>query len=107
MLYGPGDQGGIHTFEYGFVFGYVIPHEALRVPGVDRFIPVAELSGETQVNKAEAGHNSLTADVGLRVNCKSIGRFQPRPGIVFVFPVDSGARQDAHWGIMTSLVIEF
>ena len=68
---------------------------------------MAELSGETQVNQADAGHNSLTADVGLRVNCKSIGRIQPRPGIVFVFPVDSGAREEAHWGILTSLVLEF
>lgn len=107
MLYGPGDEGGVNTFEYGFVFGYVIPHDALPVPGVDRFIPVAELSGERQLNKADAGHNSLTADVGLRVNCKSIGRIQPRPGVVFVFPVDNGARQDVHWGILTSLVFEF
>ena len=107
MLYGPGDDGGVNTFEYGFVFGYVLPHSALSVPGVDRFIPVAELSGETQLNKTDAGHKSLSADIGLRVNCKSIGRIQPRPGIAFVFPLDSGARQETHWGIMTSLVLEF
>jgi hypothetical protein len=107
MLFGPGEEGGVDTFEYGFVFGYNIPREILPVPGVDRFIPVAELSGETQVNKADAGHNSLTADVGLRVNLKSIGRIQPRPGVVFVFPVDNGAREEKHWGIMTSLVFEF
>jgi hypothetical protein len=107
MLYGPGDDGGVNTFEYGFVFGYVFPHDAFPLPGVDRLIPVAELSGETQLNKSDAGHNSLTADIGLRVNCKSIGRIQPRPGVVFVFPVDSGSREETHWGIMTSLVFEF
>ncbi|HEX7652695.1 MAG TPA: hypothetical protein VF607_04265 [Verrucomicrobiae bacterium] len=107
MLFGPGEEGGIHAFEYGFVFGYSLPHSWLPIPGVDRIVPVAELTGETQVNKADAGHNSLTGDVGLRVNLKPIAGIQPRPGIVFVFPVDSGAREESHWGIMTSLVLEF
>lgn len=107
MLFGPGDQGGVDTFEYGFVFGYTIPHQTLPLPGVDRLIPVAELSGETQTTKDDAGQNRLTADVGLRVNLKSIGRIQPRPGVVFVFPLDNGARQETHWGIVTSLVFEF
>ncbi len=107
MLFGPGDDGGVDTFEYGFVFGYDIPHKTLPLPGVEKIIPIAELSGETQLNKADAGQNSLTAGVGLRANLKPIGRIQPRPGILFVFPVDNGARADAHWGIMTSLVFEF
>jgi len=107
MLLGPGDDGGVQTFEYGFVFGYSILREAWALPGVDRIIPVAELSGETQLNKGEGGHNSLMADVGLRVNLKPIGRIQPRPGVVFVFPVDNNAREDTHWGVMTSLVFEF
>lgn len=107
LLFGPGEAGGIHTFEYGFVFGYAIQHQTLPLPGVERLIPVFELKGETQVNKAGAGHNSLTGDVGLRVNLKSICGGQPRPGIAFVFPLDNGARADTHWGIITSLVFEF
>jgi hypothetical protein len=107
MLFGPGDDGGVNTFEYGFVFGYDILHKTLPLPGVDKIIPVVELSGETQLNKNAAGQNRLTADAGLRVNLKTIGRIQPRPGIVFVFPVDNGARTETHWGIMTSLVFEF
>lgn len=107
LLFGPGEAGGIHTFEYGFVFGYAIPHQTLPLPGVERLIPVFELKGETQVNKADAGHNSLTGDVGLRVNLKSICGVQARPGIAFVFPVDNGAHADTHWGIITSLVFEF
>jgi hypothetical protein len=107
MLFGPGDGGGMNTFEYGFTFGYDIPHQTLPLPGVEKIIPVAELSGETQLNKADAGQNRLTADAGLRVNLKAIGRVQPRPGIVFVFPADSGARAEKHWGVMTSLVFEF
>jgi len=107
MLFGPGDDGGVNTFEYGFVFGYDIPHKTLPLPGVVKIIPVVELTGETQLNKIADGQNSLTADAGLRVNLKNIGRLQPRPGIVFVFPVDNGARIETHWGIMTSLVFEF
>lgn len=107
MLFGPGDDGGVNTFEYGFVFGYDLPHKILPLPGVDKIIPVLELSGETQLNKDATGRNSLTADAGLRVNLKTIGRIQPRPGLVFVFPMDNNARQEAHWGVMTSLVFEF
>jgi len=107
MLFGPGDDGGVNTFEYGFVFGYDIPHKTLPLPDVDKIIPVLELSGETQLNKSAAGQNNLTADVGLRVNLKAIGRIQLRPGLVFVFPLDSNSRADQHWGVMTSLVFEF
>jgi hypothetical protein len=107
MLFGPGADGGLNTFEYGFVFGYTIPHKTLPVPGVAQLIPVFELSGETALNKDDAGQNSLTADIGLRANLKTIGRIQARPGLVFVFPMDNGARQETHWGIMTSLVFEF
>lgn len=107
MLFGPGEEGSLDTFEYGFVLGYNIPRKTLRLPGVDRVIPVLELKGETEVNKGNAGQDNLTADAGLRVNLKAIGRVQPRPGVGFVFPVDNGARQQTHWWIMTSLVFEF
>ena len=33
MLYGPGEDGGLQTFEYGFVFGYTIQHKELPLPG--------------------------------------------------------------------------
>jgi hypothetical protein len=107
MLFGPGDDGGVNTFEYGFVFGYDINHKTLPLPGIKKIIPVVELSGETQLNKGGGGQNNLTAGVGLRVNTKAIGRIQPRPGILFVFPLDNHSRADQHWGIMTSLVFEF
>ena len=107
LLFGPGEAGGVNTFEYGFVIGYDITHKTLPLTGVDKIIPVVELSGETQLNKGAAGQNNLTADFGLRVNLKAIGRIQPRPGLVFVLPVDNNARADKHWGILTSLVFEF
>jgi hypothetical protein len=106
-LFGGGDDGGVQTFEYGFVFGYSIQHSVLPLPDVQQLIPVMELQGYTQTNKSDAGHNSLMGDVGFRLNLNAIGPFQPRLGIVYVFPVDSGAREELHWGIDTSLVFEF
>lgn len=105
MLAGPDDDGGLDTFEYGFVFGYDIPHKTLPIPGVKRIIPIAELTGETELNHDRT--TSLTGDVGLRVNTKTIWGIQPRPGIVFVFPLNSTARADQHWGVMASFVFEF
>jgi len=106
-LFGPGDDGGLQTFEYGFVFGYSIPHSTLPLLDVEQCIPVFELMGETALNKDHPGQNSLQGDAGLRLNLKAIGRIQPRPGIAFVFPLDSNARQDTHWGVIISLVFEF
>src|ERR1035437_8863732 len=59
MLFGNEADGGLATFEYGFVFVYTIPHEQLPLPKVLQFIPVFELTGETELNKQDPGHNSL------------------------------------------------
>jgi hypothetical protein len=106
-LFGPGDDGGLQTFEYGFMFGYTIPHHQLPLPDVLETIPFLELVGETELNKDNAGHNSLLGNAGFRFNLKAAGRVQPRPGIGFVFPIDSGARDDTHWGVIASLVFQF
>jgi hypothetical protein len=106
-LFGPGEEGGLQTFEYGFVFGYTIGHEQLKILCVQEIIPVFELRGETELNKDNPDHNSLLGNAAIRFNLKSIGRVQPRPGIGFVFPIDSGAREETHWGVITSLVFQF
>ena len=106
-LLGPGPDGGTQTFEYGFVFGYSLPHKELPLPGLLEFIPVFELKGETGLNQGTAGHNSLLGTAAIRVNLKAVGQVQPRLGVGFVFPLDKGARQDTHWGIVTSLVFQY
>lgn len=105
MLYGPGDDGGLNTFEYGFTFGYNITRQALALPGVEKLIPIFEFTGETELNHDH--QTSLTGDAGLRANLKTIWGVQPRPGVVFVFPLNNGSRNEQHWGVMTSLVFEF
>jgi hypothetical protein len=106
-LTGTGDDGGLQTLEYGFVFGYTIPHKQLPLPGVQQLIPIFEISGERQMNKGDAGQNSLTGNVGFRANLNAIGPIQPRPGLSFVFPMNDAARQDSHWGVILSLVLEY
>jgi hypothetical protein len=102
-----GEDGGVQTFEYGFVFGYTIEHDQLAIPGVQQLIPVFEFNGGKELNQANPGHDSLTGDVGFRANLESVGPLQPRLGIVFVFPIDNGASQDQTWGVDTSLVFEY
>jgi hypothetical protein len=106
-LFGSGEEGGLETFEYGFVFGYTIEHRKLPLPAVQQFIPMFELSGETGLNKADAGRNSLLGNACFRLNMNPIGRVQPRLGLGYVFPMTAAAREDLHWGVFTSLVFEY
>ena len=105
-LYG-GEEDGIHTFEYGFTFGYAIPHKDLPIPGVQQITPVFEIEGARQLNKAEDGRNSVLGNAAIRFNLKSLGSIQPRLGVGYVFPMNSTAREELHWGIYTSLVFEY
>jgi hypothetical protein len=107
MLFGRGDDGGAQNLEYGFVFGYALQHKELPLPGVQQFIPMLEVIGETEMNKDAPGSNSLTGDVGFRANLKAIGPVQPRLGCAVVFPIDRLASQDVNWGFVTSLVFEY
>jgi len=106
-LLGGGDQGGQETFEYGFDFGWQVSHGELPLPGVQQFIPMLELSGETQLNQAAAGQNSLLGCLGFRLNLKPIGDLQPSLGLGYVFPVDNGAHAEVHYGLATSLTFDF
>jgi hypothetical protein len=106
-LLGGGADGGLQTFEYGFVFGYSIDHRWLPLPGVQQLIPMFELKGDTQMNHDNPGQNSVLGNAAFRVNLNSIGRVQPRLGLGYVFPMNNTARADVHWGIFTSLVFEY
>jgi len=106
-LTGGGTEGGLQTFEYGFTFGYAIEHRELPLPGVQRFIPMFELVGETPLNKDAAGQNSLLGNACFRLNLKTLGRVQPRLGLGFIFPINGNARAAVHSGIVTSLVFEY
>jgi hypothetical protein len=106
-LFGGGVNGGLQTFEYGFDFGYALSHRELPLPGVQQFTPMFELSGETGLNQGQSGQNSLLGSLGFRLATRPMGELQPTLGLGYVFPMDSGAREEVHWGIATSLTFEF
>ncbi len=104
-LFGGGAEGGLETLEYGFVFGWTIQHKQLRLPRIQQLIPMFELDCATALNKDV--QTSVLGDVGFRANLKAIGFVQPRLGFAYVFPISEAARQNTHWGVVTSLVFEF
>jgi len=106
-FYGGGAEGGLQTFEYGFVLGYSISHHELPLPGIRQLVPVMELQGNTTLNKGSSGSNSLLGNLALRANLSPIGEVQPRIGVGYVFPIDQGARQDVSSGFIISLVFEY
>ena len=79
----------------------------MPLPGVLQLIPIFELTGAKTLNNGLANQDNLIADAGFRINLRPIGTIQPRLGIAVIFPVDETARQDTHWGIVTSLVFEY
>jgi hypothetical protein len=106
-LLGGGDDGGTQTFEYGFSFAYAIAHRELPLPGVQQFIPMFEIAAERGLNKDEGGQDSVLGDIGFRANFKPIGEMQPGLGLAYVFPIDSEARAELHWGFVVSLIFDF
>jgi hypothetical protein len=106
-LFGGGPGGGLQTLDYGLAFGWTFPHEELPLPGVQQFTPLFELAGETTLNQKDAGENSLLGSLGFRLAFKPLGEVQPGLGLGFVFPLNSAARDEVHWGIATSLTFEF
>ena len=106
VLVGPVARGE-NSLEYNLVLGYNFEREQLKLPGVQRLIPIFELNGDTVLSHEERGENTLFGTAGFRVNLTALGELQPRLGVGYVFPIDSGAREEMRWGIVTSLVFEF
>jgi hypothetical protein len=98
---------GRESFEYGLAFAYAIEDEDFAIPHVERLIPSIELIGNTLLDGSNVGHNALTGTAGLRAEFKSIGKVQPSLGIGYIFPIDRGGRDELHWGIISSLTLEF
>ncbi len=105
MLIGP-DEGGANTLEYGVTFGWNIEKDEFNLPGVERIIPLFEITGETPLNHDDKFNNVLFGTIGARFNLGAIGGAQPRFGVGYIFPIDQGAREEFDWGIVTSFVFE-
>ena len=106
FLRGSKPDGGAQALEYGVVLGYRIPHGEMALPGVEQIIPMFEVAGSRSLNHG-AGVNNILGNAAFRLNLRSIGRVQPRLGVGYLFPMNSGARDDFRWGVATSLVFEW
>ena len=106
-LFGGGDDGGSQSFEYGFDFACTLPRAELPIPGVRDISPMLELDGEWGLNQDEAGQNSVLGGLGFRLDFKPLCGLESSLGLGYVFPVDSLARAEVHWGVATSLTFEF
>ena len=107
FLLGSDPDGGAQSLEYSAVLGYSINNSDLKLPGIDRVVPILELKGSTDMNHGSAGHNYLSGTAGVRFNLKSMGALQPRIGLGYVFPIDKSARDDFSSGFVFSLIFEF
>ena len=109
MLVGPDEDGGLGTVEYDAVLGYELTHDALPIPRILNITPIIEFDGEYTLNHDDAQENNLVGVVGARFNFDSVSFLssQPRVGLGYMFPLDANAREDFHWGIITSLVFEY
>ena len=106
-LLGTNPDEGRESFEYALAFGYAIDDEQFALPHVEQIVPIFELVGETGLSGHNAGHDSLTATIGGRIEPKPFWGLQPELGIGYIFPIDQGGRQELRWGIFTSIVFEF
>lgn len=106
-LLGGGDDGGSAEFEYGLAFAWTMPHEELPLPGVERFSPLFEVSGELGLNEDEAGQNSVLGSAGFRVDFRAVGGVEPSLGLGYLFPMSSAGRDEVHWGIVANFTMEF
>jgi hypothetical protein len=107
FITGPGEAGGEESFEYGAIIGYNIEHKVLPIPGVQRIVPMFEISGEVGLNHDVAGQQNISGFVGARLNLNAIGPIQPRFGAGYLFPINDTAREDFHSGVYSSFVFEF
>jgi len=95
------------AFRFDLVIGYDFPHEMLPIPLVANTIPLFEMNYRRSLSYVGSDQNELFGTAGIRVNLEPIGIVQPKIGLGYVFPMDDSAREEARWGIITSMVFEF
>jgi len=92
-------------FVYGASVGYRISHEQLPLPLTEQVTPLFELDGQTPWSGN--GQDALFGVTGLNIQFKSLGKMQPGVELGYQFPIDQGAREQLHWGVVTEFLLEF
>jgi hypothetical protein len=95
----------VNQLIYGGLLGYELSHDQLPVPLTERVTPNLEFDGQTPFSGG--GQDALFGVGGVDINFKSIGEVQPTLQVGYEFPVDQGARDQLHWGIVAEFLLEF
>lgn len=102
-LFGPED-GGDSALEYAAVLGYNLD---FKTDWLTRITPVVEIDGETGLSHQDQGDTELTGVIG-GVFAFSPNRYVlPKWTIGYIVPLDDNARDEFHWGVVTSFIFEY
>ncbi len=101
-----GDERGTRELRYGALFGWNLSRTEVAIPGVQALTPLLELDGQSSLSGEEHVHR-LFGVAGARFDLTPIGPLQPRFGLGYLFPIDTGARRELSWGVQSSLIFEF
>ncbi|HUB25978.1 MAG TPA: hypothetical protein VL992_11160 [Tepidisphaeraceae bacterium] len=94
-----------NQFIYGGLLGYAIDHQQLPLPWIARLTPFFEFDGQTPYSSN--GQDALTGIAGMQIYFHAIGEVQPELEIGCELPLDQGARDEADWGIITQISLDF
>ncbi|MGA2233569.1 MAG: hypothetical protein ABSH22_21900 [Tepidisphaeraceae bacterium] len=95
----------VNQLIYGALLGYELSHDQLPVPLTQRITPNLEFDGQSPFSGG--GQDALFGVAGVDINLKPIGEVQPTLQVGYEFPVDQGARDQLHWGILAEFMFEF
>jgi hypothetical protein len=96
---------GADQFIYGACLAYVFPYNSSPIPFTDRLVPQIEIDGQTPMSSRT--RESLFGVAGFDLSFKKVGPTTPHIAIGYEFPIDQGARDQLHWGILAQFVFDF
>ena len=90
---------------YGASCGYRITQTQMALPMTRSVTPILELDGQAPFSNG--GQGVLFGVAGFNWQAKVIGELHPRVNLGYQFPLDQGARDQLHWGIVTEVFFDF
>ena len=95
----------VDQFIYGASFGYKIAHNQVALPLTKSVTPLFEIDGQTPFSSH--GQDALFGVAGGAWQFAAFGELHPRVGFGYQFPLDRGAREQLHWGIIAQVFLDF
>lgn len=94
-----------NQFIYGASLGYKFFHDQLPLPLTTQVTPILELDGQTP--SGGSGQDALFGVAGVDLQLPSLGKIDPHIELGYEFPIDQGARDQLHWGVLARISLEF